>query len=95
MTRDPVTAFTHSGMSEAEGQGRANAPPDFSPALTTHPTRPRFFGPHITTRPPKFSDLPASLHMRKRKLSNQDKQVLLLFIIIQKVDVNLHTYLVQ
>lgn len=87
MTRDPVTAFTHSGMSEAEGQGGAS-PPDFSPP-------PQIFGPHITTRPPRFSDLPASLHMRKRKLSNQDKQVLLLFIIIQKVDVNLYTYLVQ
>jgi len=49
--------------------------------------------PHITTRPPRFSDLPASLHMRKRKLSNQD--ILLLFIIIQKVDVTLQIYLFQ
>lgn len=78
------------------GAGGAHAlPPYFSPALTTSLPPTQIFGPHITTCPPRFSDLPASLHMRKRKLSNQDKQILLLFIIIQKVDVNLHTYLVQ
>jgi len=86
VTRDPVTAFTHSGMSEAEGQGGARLP-DFSPP-------PDFWPPHYNSPSKIFrpSGIPA---MRKRKLSNQDKQVLLLFIIIQKVDVNLHTYLVQ
>ena len=51
--------YRYVGSREA-GEAYAPCPPAFGPALTSHPLA-LVFSSHVSTRPPRFSDLATSL----------------------------------